>query len=70
MALSAAVGLAYGVGLALLTLLLMAIKTGLHAHGPEYGGREIVWVWNQLPLWAGVGVLVGLGIGLLAAGRR
>ena len=48
-ALWAAGGLAYGVGLVLLTLLLMAIKTGLHAHGPEYAGREIVWVWNQLP---------------------
>lgn len=69
-ALSAVVGLAYGVGLALLTLLLMAFKTGLHAHGPEYTGQEIMWVWNQLPLWGGVGALAGLGIGLLAVGRK
>lgn len=65
-----AAGLAFGAGLALLTLLLMIIKTGLHAHGPEYTAQEIAWVWRQLPLWVGVGGLAGLGVGLLAAGRR
>jgi hypothetical protein len=65
-AFSAAAGLTYGIGLALLTLLLMALKTGLHAHGPEYAAREIVWVWSQLPTWGGAGALTGLGLGLLA----
>ena len=64
-------GLAYGMGLVLLTLFLMAVKTGLHAHGPEYTAYELVWVWNQLALWAVAGSLVGLGMGLLAvAGSR
>lgn len=70
-ALGAAAGLAYGMGLVLLTLFLMAVKTGLHAHGPEYTAHELFWVWRQLPLWAVAGGLVGLGVGLLAAaGRR
>jgi hypothetical protein len=68
--LATAAGLAFGAGLALLTLFLMAFKTGLHAHGPEYTAQEIAWLWRQLPLWAGVGGLAGLGGGLLAAGRK
>ena len=64
----AAVGLVYGAGLALLTLFLMALKTGLHAHGPEYSAAEITWVWQQLPLWAGAGVLAGAGLASLAVG--
>lgn len=63
-------GVALGCGLALLTLFLMALKTGLHAHGPEYTPQEVAWVWRQLPLWAGVGTLAGLGLGLLAAASR
>jgi hypothetical protein len=62
--------MAFGAGLALMTLMLMALKTGLHAHGPEYPTDQIFWVWRQLPLWAGVGALAGLGLGLLSVGRR
>ncbi len=62
---AAAVGLVCGAALALLTLFLMTLKTGLHAHGPEYTPREIAWVWAQLPLWSGTGGLVGLGLSLL-----
>lgn len=69
-ALTTVAGLSFGAGLVLLTIFLMALKTGLHAHGPEYTPQEITWVWRQLPLWAGVGGLAGLGVGLLAAGRR
>lgn len=68
--LSAVAGLSYGIGLALLLLFLMALKTGLHAHGPEYTPAEIAWVWRQLPLWGGVGALAGLGLGFLAAARQ
>lgn len=64
-------GVLAGAGVALLTLFLMALKTGLHAHGPEYSAGGIAWVWAQLPLWAAVGGLAGLGVGALAAaGRR
>ncbi len=69
-ALAVAAGVVYGVGVALLTLGLMALKTGLHAHGPEYSTAQIVWVWRQAPLWAVAGALAGLGLGLVAAGRR
>ena len=67
--LAAAVGLCGGVGIALLTLFLMALKTGLHAHGPEYTTAEIMWVWRQLPVWGGAGALGGLGLGLLLVAR-
>ena len=61
-------GLILGEGSGLLSLLFMAVKTGLHAHGPEFSQAEIAWVWNMLPLWTAVGLLVGLGVGLIWAG--
>lgn len=67
--LTAVVGALAGAGLALLTLFLMALKTGLHAHGPEYTAGEIAWVWAQLPLWAAVGGLAGLGVGAVVVGK-
>ncbi|WP_420629611.1 hypothetical protein [Candidatus Leptofilum sp.] len=57
-----------GAGSALLTFVFMAVKTGLHAHGPEFTQAEITWVWNMLPLWTAVWLLVGLGAGLIWAG--
>lgn len=57
-----------GAGSALLALVFMAVKTGLHAHGPEFTQAEIAWVWNVLPLWTAVWLLVGLGVGLIWAG--
>lgn len=69
-ALSTFAGLFYGFGLALLLLFLMALKTGLHAHGPEYSPAEVAWVWRQLPLWGGAGALAGLGLGFLATARQ
>ncbi|MCB9431934.1 MAG: hypothetical protein H6668_08110 [Ardenticatenaceae bacterium] len=62
---TAVVGLLFGAGSSLLTLLAMAVKTGLHAHGPEFTPAEIIWVWQQLPLWAVAGLLAGLGVGLV-----
>ncbi len=61
-------GLLLGMGSGLLSLLFMAVKTGLHAHGPEFTPMEIAWVWHRLPLWTAVGLLVGLGLGLIWAG--
>jgi hypothetical protein len=63
-------GLVAGGGLVLLTLFLMMLKTGLHAHGPEYSPAEIVWVWSRLLSWSVLGILAGLGLGLIAAGIR
>ncbi|MCA9872250.1 MAG: hypothetical protein KC441_01290 [Anaerolineales bacterium] len=60
-------GLLFGLGSSVLTLLFMAVKTGLHAHGPEFTPQQIAWVWQHTPLWAAAGVLAGLGIGLLTA---
>ncbi len=62
-----AAGLAVGLGAVPVTLFLMALKTGLHAHGPEFTADEIARVWGQLPLWGLVGLLVGLGVGLIVA---
>ena len=61
-------GLLWGAGSAVLALLLMAVKTGLHAHGPEFSVAEINWMVDQMPVWGGLGLVVGLGLGLLAAG--
>lgn len=64
---AAAAGLLLGVGSVLLSLFFMALKTGLHAHGPEFSAADIRWLWNQLPLWSAVGTLLGSGLGLLLA---
>ena len=65
--LAAIFGLLFGLGSGLLTLTFMAVKTGLHSHGPEFTLGDIQWVSQQLPLWAMVGVLIGLGLGMLTA---
>lgn len=61
----ALLGLACGVGSVLLTLGLMILKTGLHAHGPEFTAREVAWLVGNLPAWAGVGLLAGAGLALI-----
>ncbi len=65
-------GFLIGLFSALFTLFFMALKTGLHAHGPEYTPQEIAWVVQQIPFWAGTGLLSGFGVGLLwlASGRE
>lgn len=68
-ALLAALGLAVGAALAPATLLLMALKTGLHAHGPEYTAAELAWLGGQWPLWVVAGGVAGAGLGLLLAAR-
>ncbi len=68
LALCAGAGLTMGLGSALLTLFLMALKSGLHAHGPEFTPDQIAPVVSGMPVWAAGGLLVGLGAGLLLAG--
>lgn len=58
-------GLLLGIGTVLMTLTLMAVKTGIHAHGPEYSTGEITWVIDQILLWAVSGLIAGGGVGLL-----
>ncbi len=63
---TAVCGTTWSVGTLLLTLFFMALKTGLHAHGPEFTPEQITWVIQQLPLWGVSGLLAGIGIGLLS----
>jgi hypothetical protein len=58
-------GLLLGLGSGLLSLVFMAVKTGLHAHGPEFTPAEINWVLQQIPIWTMAGLLAGLGLALL-----
>ena len=67
--LSAVTGLLFGLGSGLLSLIFMAVKTGLHAHGPEFTPAEINWVLQQTPTWTAAGLLAGLGWGLLTKTR-
>lgn len=62
---TAVFGALLGLGSALLTLIFMAVKTGLHAHGPEFSALELNWVFQQLPLWTFAGLIGGLGLGLI-----
>ncbi|MEJ2749106.1 MAG: hypothetical protein P8183_14550 [Anaerolineae bacterium] len=66
---TAVTGLLFGLGSGLLTLIFMIIKTGLHAHGPEFIPAEINWILQQIPIWAAAGLLTGLGLALLFKGR-
>ena len=68
--LTAVSGLIAGGGSGVLTLIFMAVKTGLHAHGPEFSAAELAWTIGQLPLWTAVGLLLGLGLGLIWAGSE
>jgi hypothetical protein len=47
------------------TLILMAIKTGLHGHeSPDFTPHQMARVVELTPLWLGVGLLIGIGAGL------
>ncbi len=67
LALAVVAGMLWGAGSVLMTLFLMALKTGIHAHGPEFTASEITLVWGRLLLWTVVGGLVGGALGMLAA---
>ncbi len=66
---TAVTGLLFGLGSGLLSLVFMVVKTGLHAHGPEFTPTEINWVLQQTPIWTMAGLFAGLGWGLLIKSR-
>jgi hypothetical protein len=68
--LGATAGLAWGAALGPAVLLLMAFKTGLHGHGPEYTAAQLAGVWAQWPLWSVAGLAAGAGLALVAAALR
>ncbi|HET6445381.1 MAG TPA: hypothetical protein VFI27_12465 [candidate division Zixibacteria bacterium] len=65
----AGMGAIAGVSIALLTLVFMAVKTGLHGHGPEFTRDQLEWVLMQIPIWGVAGLIGGLGLGLITAKR-
>lgn len=67
---TAVLGLLFGLSSGLLTLLFMVVKTGLHAHGPEFTPSEVTWLIQQIPLWTAVGLLTGLGLGMVTSKGR
>ena len=52
-----------------LTYIAMILKTGLHAHGPEFTLAQFEWVIQQMPLWAVTGLLIGLALGMLITNK-
>jgi NhaP-type Na+/H+ or K+/H+ antiporter len=67
---TAVLGLLFGLGSGLLTLLFMVVKTGLHAHGPEFTPPEVTWIIQQTVWWMVVGLLAGLGLGMITGKTR
>ena len=65
LALMVASGAVAGLVTNLVVLILMAVKTGVHGHGPEFNQTEIDWVIAQLAPWLLIATLIGLGIGLI-----
>jgi len=61
----AAFGALLGLVAPILILGLMILKTGVHAHGPEYSPLEIRWITQQIAIWPFVGSLAGFGISFL-----
>jgi len=66
----ATIGLILGLGSGGLTLAFMVIKTGLHAHGPEFTSEELGWVLRQIPIWSVSGLLGGLGLAMVLGSER
>jgi hypothetical protein len=64
---TAVLGHLFGLGSGVLTLLFMIVKTGLHAHGPEFTPPEVNWIMQQTLWWSIVGLLAGLGLGMISA---
>lgn len=62
----AGIGGGMGLLLAVLALILMALKTGIHGHGtPDYSVEQMRSVFSASPFFLLGGTLVGAGAGLL-----
>lgn len=58
-------GMIAGAAITLVTLLLMAFKSGLHGHGsPDFTPEQVASVLWLTPLWTAAGFLIGLGAGI------
>jgi hypothetical protein len=58
-------GLLAGLAMGPLTILLMAVKTGLHGHQvPDFTGQQVADVLSLIPVWALAGGFIGLGLWL------
>ncbi len=62
---SAVFGAILGLAAPLVILGLMVLKTGVHAHGPEYSPLEIRWITQQISIWPFVGGLAGFGLAII-----
>ena len=63
-------GAIIGLATPLLILGLMVLKTGVHAHGPEYSPAEIAWITQQITIWPFVGGLAGFGLASIGRSLR
>jgi len=60
------VGALAGLAMVPVTVLLMALKTGLHGHGtPDFTIEQILSVTNRWYVWGSAGLLLGLISGLI-----
>jgi len=59
-------GLAAGLALTPLAILLMAIKTGIHSHSvPDFTPEQMLRVLRAAPIWTISGLVMGAGIVIL-----
>jgi hypothetical protein len=63
-----ATGLLAGIAVTPITLLLIIVKTGLHAHPtPDFTNQQILLSLQRMPIWIISGILTGFGIGLISS---
>ena len=59
------VGIITAIAVTPLAVLLIFFKNGLHNHvASDFNPAQILFIFQRTPLWAGVGLLIGLGSGI------
>jgi hypothetical protein len=59
------IGSLAGLAVSPVAMILMALKTGIHAHEtPDFTPLQMARVVELTPFWASAGLLVGLGVGI------